>query len=156
MEAGHFTMEFLRVADSTFRCLELLQIVSPRRFLKALTDKWTWIAVAAGSIGFLFVPGPMPTVWRLLFSAFAEELAFRVLLQETIEEQWPLRIGVLTFGNGVVSLLFALAHLFTQFPTQALLTFFPSLMLGILWSRHHSLFLCWGVHVLYNLIFFWK
>lgn len=134
----------------------MLQILSPYRFLNAFKDKWTWIAVAAGSVGFLFASGPMPPVWRLLFSAFTEELAFRALLQETIEEQWPLQLGILTFGNGIASFLFALSHLFTQSVSQAFLTFFPSLLLGVLWSRHRSLLLCWGIHILYNVLFFWK
>ena len=36
---------------------------------------------------------------------------------------------------------------------MAALTFFPSIGIGILWSRHRSLWLCFAVHAWYNMLF---
>ncbi len=58
-----------------------------------------------------------------------------------------------TAANIAVSALFALAHAFTQAPVMAALTFIPSIGLGILWSRHRSLWLCAGMHAWFNFLF---
>lgn len=124
------------------------------RFTRALRDRWTWAALALGCVGLPFAPGPMPPPWRLALAALTEELAYRALMQEQLEEMTPSRRGLFTVGNGLASGIFALSHLPTHSPLMACLTFFPSLVFGALWTRHRSLWLCAAVHAWYNLLFF--
>lgn len=126
------------------------------RLRQALRDRRTWAAFVLGGAGLFFSPGPMPPLWRLACAALAEEATWRALLQREAEARWPGGFGgaVLTRGNILVSLLFAAAHAVTQPVLMAVLTFFPSLVLGALWTRHGSLWLCAGLHFWYNLVFF--
>lgn len=124
------------------------------RFAAALRDTWTWAALALGCVGLPFAPGPMPAAWRLALAAITEELAYRALVQEQLEEMLPGRRGPCTAGNALASIIFALSHLPTHSPLMACLTFFPSLVFGALWTRRRSLWLCAAVHGWYNFLFF--
>lgn len=125
-----------------------------KRFTRAFDDGWVWLALLLGFIGLPFAPGPMPPLWRMGFAAVAEELAYRALVQQQLEQCTRQRRGPFTCGGAIASVLFALSHLPTHSPLMALLTFFPSLFLGVLWTRHRSLWLCAAVHFWYNLLFF--
>lgn len=133
---------------------EVQRALSCTRFFRAWRDGWVWLAFLLGGIGLLFPAPATPPLWRLAFAAFTEELAYRTLLQAQLERCIPERWKDLTGGMLLASLLFALSHLVTQPPLMAMLTFFPSLVFGMLWTRHGSLWLCAAVHFWYNLLFF--
>lgn len=87
-------------------------------------------------------------VWAPLW----EELLFRGALQGWLRSAaWALRSWKgLTAANLVVSVLFALAHLFHQAPLPAGLVFVPSLLFGYFRDRHESVYPAVGLHALYN------
>ncbi|HIW77642.1 MAG TPA: CPBP family intramembrane metalloprotease [Candidatus Bilophila faecipullorum] len=128
--------------------------LAPRRCVEALRDRWVWAALALGLAGLPFSPGPMPPFWRLVLTAMTEETVYRALLQEQLEQMLPGRRGPLTTGALIASAIFALSHLPTHTPLMACLTFFPSLIFGVLWTRHRSLWLCAAMHCWYNVAFF--
>ncbi|MEG2140906.1 MAG: JDVT-CTERM system glutamic-type intramembrane protease [Bilophila sp.] len=130
-----------------------------KRFAAGLRDRVLWLVVFAGCIGLLYPPSAtVPAVWRLVLSAFSEELTFRALIQEQLETTLPSgspllrRIGIVP-ANLLVSVLFALAHLPAQSVLAALSTFFPSLMFGLIWTRSRSLWLCTFLHIYYNILY---
>ena len=125
-----------------------------RRFVRAFGDGWVWLAFLLGVVGLPFQEGTMPPLWRLASVALTEELAYRVLLQQQLEQMMKGRWGVFTAGCLLASAVFALSHLPTHTPLMAGLTFFPSLAFGALWTRHRSLWLCAALHFWYNLAFF--
>ena len=124
------------------------------RFVRAFRDGWVWLALLLGGIGLCFSDPAMPPLSRLAFAAITEELTYRVLIQSQMERWLPGRRGLFTYGMLLTSALFALTHLLSQPPVMAMLTFFPSLVFGVLWTRHRSLWLCAAVHFWYNLAFF--
>jgi len=93
-------------------------------------------------------------VLQLFYVSLPEEVFFRGYLQENI--------GNTLRGIVIVSLLFALGHLFTLcvasgfsggICTQSILTFFPSLIMGYLYARTGTL---WGsivFHFLSNMVY---
>ena len=156
------------LSDSLLRVL--LSSLGCRRVLASMRDPWLWGLFLAGVIGLFFSPqSACPSLSALLMAALLEEAAFRALLQN-YAEAWlaqkkkaaggkkhsPCRLrSIVTPGNLAVSLLFAAVHALTQSPFMAALTFFPSLAMGILWTRHRSLWLCAGLHAWYNTLFWW-
>ena len=149
----------LRVLRSSLEC---------QRVLASMRDPWLWGLFFAGAIGLFFSPQSAGlSLPSLLMAALLEEAAFRALLQN-FAEAWLTQkekrkpqgkkdslLTVVTPGNLAVSLLFAVVHALTQSPVMAALTFFPSLAMGILWTRHRSLWLCTGLHAWYNALFWW-
>ena len=149
----------LRVLRSSLEC---------QRVLASMRDPWLWGLFFAGAIGLFFSPQSAGlSLSALLMAALLEEAAFRALLQN-FAEAWLTQkekrkpqgkkdslLTVVTPGNLAVSLLFAVVHALTQSPIMAALTFFPSLAMGILWTRHRSLWLCTGLHAWYNALFWW-
>ena len=113
-----------------------------------------WLALLLGVAGLPFQGGVMPPPWRLASVAITEELAYRVLLQQQLEQMMKGRRGLFTAGCLLASVVFALSHLPTHPPIMAGLTFFPSLAFGAIWTRHRSLWLCAVLHFWYNLAFF--
>jgi len=111
--------------------------------------------------------GFAPLVWPLqqpgrfvglvLLWPVMEEVVFRGVLQPFITElRWGgLRLAGVTAGNGVTSLLFAAAHLFSHLPSWAALVFIPSLLFGYFRDRHDSLLSPAVLHVTYNLGYYW-
>ena len=149
----------LRVLRSSLEC---------RRVLASMRDPWAWGLFFAGVIGLFFSPQSAGlSLPALLMAALLEEAAFRALLQN-FAEAWQAQkkkerakgpkhrlLTIVTPGNLTVSLLFAAVHALTQSPLMATLTFFPSLAMGILWTRHRSLWLCTSLHAWYNALFWW-
>ena len=114
--------------------------------------------LSLGAIGWLLGPVATQLTWKvLLVKALTEELLFRFLLQETIDQflKRRFRLGPISLANAVTSVLFAAAHLFSQSPAWALLTFFPSLVFGLCWDRYRSVIPCWLVHFFYNFCLFY-
>lgn len=146
----------------------LLGSLRPGRLLASRRDPWVWAMVFAGAVGLFWSPkGNAPQPSFILLAALIEETAFRACLQDCAEAWFKerragegfLRSGLLSVlpsrGNLAVSVLFAASHIFAQSPLMAALTFVPSLGLGILWTRHRSLWLCSLVHAWYNFLFWY-
>ena len=144
----------------------LLGSLRPGRMLASLRDPWVWGLALAGAAGLLWPPrGNAPQLSFILLAALIEETAFRACLQDCAEAWLKERragegfrrscflSALPTGGNLAVSVLFAASHAFAHSPLMAALTFAPSLGLGILWTRHRSLWLCTLVHAWYNFLF---
>ncbi len=157
------------LSDSLLRVL--LSSLGCRRVLASIRDPWLWGLFLAGAVGLFFSPRSAGlSLPALLMAALLEEAAFRALLQNYAEawlaqkkkgEASSMKLSlcrlrnIVTPGNLAVSLLFAAIHSLTQSPFMAALTFFPSLAMGILWTRHRSLWLCTALHAWYNALFWW-
>lgn len=125
-----------------------------RPLLHGLRDGATLLAFLLGGIALIIPARTMPSLWHLVIAALTEELTFRTMLQSQLERCIPRQWGSVSAGMLITSALFALSHMFTQPAGLAILTFFPSLVFGILWTRHRSLWLCALVHFWYNLLLF--
>lgn len=93
-------------------------------------------------------PGPAAAMFQLLGVAFPEEFFFRGFLQEAF--------GNNLRGAAVVSLLFAGAHLpglFFYGDLYAPLTFFPSLVMGLLYMRTSNVVPSTIFHFFSNIIY---
>lgn len=108
-------------------------------------------------------PAIAPSLALLGITALAEEVIFRMFLQDALRKklarrnatsphQWYLP----SVSNLIASALFALVHLVNHPPLWALATFFPSLIFGLLWDRHRSVLLCGVVHFIYNVSYFYQ
>lgn len=123
-------------------------------------DGYVLAAALLGLVGLLFpVQSTPPSLWKIALLAAAEENIFRCGLQDWLEQRLlsrshPAVTGPISLANIVASLAFCLAHLPFSPLLHSLSVFFPSLILGILWSRHKSLFLCAGVHCYYNAVYY--
>lgn len=134
----------------------------------ALRDPYFLIAVCLLPVGwFLPTPPVAPAIWWLLLAALAEEVFFRGVLQENlgswlmkrfpentlVQAQWKSRLP--GTANILTSMIFASVHLLSHPPAWALATFAPSLIYGLLWDRHKSIVMCWFIHAIYNLSYFY-
>jgi hypothetical protein len=130
---------------------------SLRQGLMPFRDPVFYLALAPGLLG-LALPRPsLHLDWpTLLFKALAEELAFRMFLQETLDRFLAGRtlLGPLSLANLLASAAFALLHLVNHQPVAALSTFFPSLVFGYVWDRYRHPLPCTLVHFFYNLCLF--
>lgn len=93
-------------------------------------------------------PGIGAATFQLLAVSLPEEIFFRGLLQEVL--------GNTVIGMTAVSLLFAIAHLpafFYYGDVSALLTFFPSLVMGFLYMRSGSVLPPAIFHFLSNILY---
>lgn len=118
-------------------------------------DPFFWLVLSAGLVGMFFSPISRPAVWLLVAGAFAEEVLFRATAQDWLEGRLRFRLGPVTAANVVVSVLFAVVHLFAHPPVWALAVFFPSLVFGLLWTRYKSILACALTHLTYNLLYFY-
>ena len=144
------------------------RIVVPARAMPTLLSRrhWDlWLAIL-GAIGvwmpFIASPlnshGSIALPWQTLgllviISPVLEEMLFRGVMQSWLRRRLSMGIGALTLANMLTSLAFAAAHLLMQQTVFAALTFFPSLMLGVLYDRRSSIPLCAAIHAYYNLGF---
>ena len=121
-------------------------------------DGYVLAALLLGLLGLAFpVQDTPPPLWKIALLAAAEESVFRCGLQDWLEQRLlrshPIGVGPISPANIAASLLFSLAHLpFAPF-LHAFSVFFPSLVFGVLWSRHRSLALCAGMHWYYNTVY---
>ncbi len=121
-------------------------------------DVYVLAALLLGLLGLLSpalsVPPPL---WKIALLAVAEECVFRYGLQGWLEQRLlrrhPAEAGPISRANIVASLAFCLAHLPFSPLLHSLSVFFPSLVFGVLWSRHKSLLLCAGMHFYYNVLY---
>ncbi|MFT7824333.1 MAG: JDVT-CTERM system glutamic-type intramembrane protease [Sulfurimonas sp.] len=98
--------------------------------------------------------------WSLFFLIFfypiIEELAFRGVVQEYLEEKTKQRklIANLSIANLLTSILFSLMHFIHHAPLWAALTFFPSLVFGYFKERYSGIMPSIILHIFYNLCYF--
>lgn len=139
-----------------------LNIVGWKRLRRGLRDPWTVPLFLGGGIGLAVGPDTgfenLEVLPLLMGKAFFEELTFRALAQQQLDKlcaarDWGWKKSPLTSGNICVSLLFALLHLQSQPLPAALSIFFPSLALGLAWTRSKSLWLCVALHIWYNVCY---
>ena len=116
-------------------------------------------ALLLAGFGAWLLPPPvqsLPVFW-IVAKALAEELAFRWGLQEVLERRWSGRdLGPFSAANWVTSILFAALHLIAHPPLWAAATLLPSLAFGHIWTRHRQLVPCVLLHVVYNLLYFYR
>ena len=91
----------------------------------------------------------------LLVNAIWEEVAFRGIIWELLENKVKGNIYFVSKLNVVVALLFALAHIIIGKATfYRLLTFFPGLVFGYFRENYDTLIIPISLHILYNLFVF--
>lgn len=103
----------------------------------------------------MFLPGKPPPknpdalLW-FVCAPFVEELTWRAILQNELALYLP---GGVPFSraNIISSGAFAGAHLAVNISLMSALTFFPSLLFGLLWTKFRSTILCACLHLWYNL-----
>lgn len=111
----------------------------------------------------LFLPDPAITasLLALIINACAEEVIFRGIIQDFLsstsfcKRSDKFNSVLPSRANLITSVIFAFCHLFAHPPLWAIATFFPSLLLGAVWDRHHSLFICIALHLSYNLGYYY-
>jgi len=134
-------------------------------------DPWFWLALGVAPLILLLFrlagQSPAPLDWPLrqpgrflglvLLWPVLEEVVFRGALQPSLSASAWGRLSRKGFSaaNGVTSLIFAGAHLFSHPPLWALSVFFPSLLFGYFRDRHDSLLSPIILHVGYNLGYYW-
>ncbi|KPQ02920.1 JDVT-CTERM system glutamic-type intramembrane protease [Marinobacter sp. HL-58] len=82
-----------------------------------------------------------------------EEFAFRGAIQGWLARHTLRQWGQLSLANLLTSLVFALTHWIVLGNALALLVFLPSLAFGWSRDRHHTLWGCVLLHILWNLGF---
>lgn len=133
-------------------------------------DGWFWAAIIVGPLVcwalFNYLGGkqlaglPMEQwrrlVWLVLLYPIAEEWLFRGELQRRLFAGRYGRSAVLgvSAANGVTSIAFAAAHLFSHPPEWASLVLFPSLLFGWFRDRYESILPGVLLHCSYNLGYF--
>lgn len=134
--------------------IDILQSLSFQRLSFALSHSISYVCFAFGLCGLFFTPQTLaPSFLRLCFAAFVEEITWRALIQNQLENSLNKKLWGMSYANYISSCAFACLHIFTQNVFFALLTFFPSLVMGYLWTRFQSTWLCTFIHLWYNLIF---
>lgn len=128
----------------------------PHLVLAVLAALPVWLVL------FVWAPSGMRSpqgAWALcslvLVQPCLEEWVFRGLLQGealrlTMRHGEPACIGPVTWANALVTLAFVGLHLLVQPVEWALSVAVPSLVLGHLRERLHSVWPAVGVHVIYN------
>ncbi len=132
---------------------ELVSCFALDRFVRGLFSPLFVVCASLGYLGLLlprrsFPDSPGALVWFVL-APFAEELTWRAIMQNELARLLPGK-GPLTRANLITSLAFAAAHMLAAPKLMSLLTFFPSLCFGALWSQFRSLWLCCLLHLWYN------
>lgn len=121
----------------------------------ANSDPWISAALVIGLAALFLPPQPSPPpFWRIAVLALAEEILFRAGLQAWLEKRLSRRWGPFTLANAATGVFFCLAHLPMHPPLHAVAVFFPSLVFGVLWTRHRSIFLCAVMHCYYNVLYY--
>ncbi len=131
----------------------VLRAMGRDRLLRGLRDPVFRVCLAAAVIGLPLHGGAVTRPLWFLMAPFMEELTWRCLIQEELESARERGRRGVTQANILVSFVFALAHVVASPSLLAVLTFFPSLLLGLVWTRTRSLLLCAVLHLAYNTAF---
>lgn len=120
---------------STFILLSpLLFLEDPLRW----KNRWNLFLITLPAC--LFTGIGIYTLFSMSFSAFAEELFFRGYLMRR-------------YSNIIVSFMFTFPHLLLYQNLQSVLTFFPSLLFGIVYQKTQSLIFVSLLHLYSNLVY---
>ena len=122
---------------------------------QGLRDRRFWICCLGGVCGLFFDYRPGISPFFFLAAPLLEEVTWRALCQAELEKILPGRLFLFSRANVFASCLFALSHVFFAPHVVSLLTFFPSLCIGFLWTRFRSVLLCTLLHIYYNAILLW-
>ncbi|MEM7255878.1 MAG: JDVT-CTERM system glutamic-type intramembrane protease [Pseudomonadota bacterium] len=139
-----------------------------RALRRVVLDRHYQIALLLGPLVWLLLSvwltaANRGVTWQLvamvvLVYPILEELAFRGLLQAWLIEKpaFAKRIGPgISLANVIVSVVFALAHLFSQPPLWAASVFIPSLLFGYFRDRYQLVWPSIILHCWYNAGFVW-
>lgn len=89
----------------------------------------------------------------LVLAPWAEEVVFRLGLQENLLRRWP---GHALAAIVVTALVFGLAHALLRQDPMALAVAAPALLLGLLYGRWRLLWPCVALHAAMNALWlFW-
>ena len=124
--------------------------------IRGLESPLFWLCAAIAFIGLLFPAKSPPrgaeeALW-FVCAPFLEEFTWRTLLQSELSHIFR-DSRFLGLPNIVASAGFAGAHIAVAPSLIAALTFFPSLILGGLWTLFRSTWLCALLHLWYNFVF---
>lgn len=121
--------------------LVFLVLILPMAFLKenrfGIRSRWNLSVVALIPVVYLY--GLNYTLSNSIV-AFAEEIFFRGYLMKT-------------FSNVTVSAMFVVPHLILYSDVHSVLTFFPSLLFGYVYTRTGSILLATVFHTVSNIIY---
>lgn len=134
---------------------ELLAAFRLQSFWLGLRDRWFWLCCACGICGLFFDYRPGISPFFFFAAPLLEEVTWRVLCQAELEKLLPGKFLLFSRANVITSCLFALTHVIFAPHVVSLLTFFPSLCIGFLWTRFRSALLCTLLHIYYNAILLW-
>lgn len=110
-----------------------------------------WLALGLWAAPWMRAPaGAWALLSFVLLMPLLEELVFRGLLQGRLLAHTARRVGPVSLANALTTLAFVALHLVAQPPAWALAVALPSLVLGHLRERLHSVWPAIGVHVAYN------
>lgn len=119
-------------------------------FLRGLRSRAFWLCCLLGLPGLFFDYKSGIGIAFFLAAPLLEEVTWRALCQAELEKYLGGTWGLFSHANMLTSGLFALTHGFFAPHVLSLLTFFPSLCIGLLWTRFRSTLLCALLHGYYN------
>lgn len=95
---------------------------------------------------------PIDFLLLVMIYPILEEIIFRGLIQDSLNTRFnSQKIGVLSYANGITSLLFVSLHLIYHPLLWAVLIIFPSLLFGYVKERYQTLLAPILLHVFYNM-----
>lgn len=121
--------------------LVFLVLITPMMFIeeKRLGIRSKWNLSVFALVPAVYIYGLNYTLSSSVL-ALAEEIFFRGYLMKT-------------FSNQTVSVMFVVPHMIMYFDLHSLLTFFPSLLFGYVYTRTGSILLVTVLHTVSNIIY---
>ncbi|MBD5607337.1 MAG: CPBP family intramembrane metalloprotease [Desulfovibrio sp.] len=135
---------------------DILRSFALAPLLRGLSSSLFWLCAALAFVGLFFPARPLPrdlagVLW-FVCAPFLEEFTWRTLLQGELNSFFP-GSRLLGAPNIFASAGFAAAHTIFAPGLLSVLTFFPSLIFGCIWTKFHSTWLCGLLHLWYNFVF---
>lgn len=126
-----------------------------------LSPLWAYAAHHWLGLG-LVLTSKTAWLWAIMGAPLVEEVVFRYLLQDKLtkilltQPKWgSTPTGVSHAANVLSSFAFAFAHPIEHALWFQLWWLLPSLVLGELWRRYQSLWVCVATHAWFNLCLWW-
>jgi membrane protease YdiL (CAAX protease family) len=110
-----------------------------------------YFAIRVFYLGANFVFDPSKVLVFLIIAPIGEELLFRGVIQEYLEQRKLPSFYIVSLANLIASILFVFLHFLVSEPLQASLVFIPSLIFGIMYSEYRSVWITILLHSFYNL-----
>lgn len=96
---------------------------------------------------------PAPWATLLVLAPIAEELVFRVGLQEALLRRWQGHGSAGTnLANAATAVVFAAAHIVARGDVVAAMTLLPALAIGWAYQKQRRVLPCIALHAIFNLI----